>query len=395
MRRGRRRRFRGTKEGDGMYYLDHAATTPVHPEVAEAMRPFLAEQFGNPSSLHRYGRTVREAVDEARETIAAHLGCRPGELVFTSGGTEADNLALFGVAWAARERGKGNHIVTSAVEHHAVLATCAFLEKLGFRVTYVPVDRYGEVDMGALEAALDDETVLISIMMGNNEVGTRQPIEAIGALARERGIWFHTDAVQAVAAEAVDLRALPVDLLTVSAHKINGPKGVGALYVAKDVPLTPLLHGGFQERRRRGGTENVPGIVGFAAAVRLLRRTLDQRVAAYRRLRETMVEELARRLGRERFVINGHPERAYPNILNVSFPGVDSETLLIRLDMAGVAASSGSACTAGSMQPSHVLRAMGLEERLVRSAVRFSFGYGTTEEDVVAAARIVAEAVPG
>lgn len=376
-----------------MIYLDHAATTPVHPEVAEAMAPFLGEKFGNPSSLHRFGRMVRQAVDEAREAIAESLGVHPGELIFTSGGTEADNLALFGAAWAARERGKGNHVVTSAVEHHAVLETCAFLEKLGFRVTYVPVNRHGEVDLDALAAALTDDTVLVSVMMGNNEVGTRQPIETIGALARERGVWFHTDAVQAMTLEPIDCRVLPVDLLSISAHKLNGPKGIGALYAAKEVPLEPLLHGGFQERRRRGGTENVAGIVGFQAAVRLLRRTLPERTAEYRRLRETMLRELTDRLGRERIVVNGHPERVYPHILNVSFPGVDNETLLIRLDMAGVAASSGSACTAGSLQPSHVLRAMGLEETLVRSAVRFSFGYGTTQEDVMEAARIVADAV--
>ncbi len=381
------------KEGYGMIYLDHAATTPVHPEVAEAMRPYLGEKFGNPSSLHYYGRIVREAVDEARETIAESLGVHPGDIVFTSGGTEADNLALFGAAWAARERGRGHHIVTSTIEHHAVLETCAFLEKWGFRVTYVPVDRYGVVDLDALEAALTDDTVLVSIMMGNNEVGTRQPIETIGKMAKERGIWFHTDAVQAMTLETIDCRALPVDMLTISAHKINGPKGIGALYVARDVPLEPLVHGGFQERRRRGGTENVPGIVGFQAAVKLLRRTLPQRVTAYQRLRETMLKELAKQLGDQPMVVNGHPERGYPHILNVSFPGVDREALLIRLDMAGVAASSGSACTAGSLQPSHVLQAMGLEETVVRSAVRFSFGYGTTEEDVVTAARIVADAV--
>jgi len=235
--------------------------------------------------------------------------------------------------------------------------------------------------------------VLVSVMMGNNEVGTRQPIETIGALVKERGAWFHTDAVQAMTLEAIDCRSLPVDLLSISAHKINGPKGVGALYVAKGVPLEPLLHGGMQERRRRGGTENVPGIVGFQAAVKLLRRTLPQREEKYRQLRETMLRELTRRLGTERFVVNGHPERGYPHILNISFPGVDSETLLIRLDMAGVAASSGSACTAGAMRPSHVLRAMGLDETLVRSAVRFSFGYETTEDEVVTAARIVADAV--
>ncbi|MFO7262987.1 MAG: cysteine desulfurase family protein [Bacillota bacterium] len=376
-----------------MIYLDHAATTPVHPEVAEAMRPLLLEKYGNPSSLHRYGREARAAVDEARETIAESLGAEPGEIVFTSGGTEADNLALVGVAWAARERGKGNHIVTSTIEHPAVLETCAFLEKIGFRITYVPVNRYGELDIDALAAALTDDTVLVSVMMGNNEVGTRQPIETIGALVKERGAWFHTDAVQAMTLEAIDCRSLPVDLLSISAHKINGPKGVGALYVAKGVPLEPLLHGGMQERRRRGGTENVPGIVGFQAAVKLLRRTLPQREEKYRQLRETMLRELTRRLGTERFVVNGHPERGYPHILNISFPGVDSETLLIRLDMAGVAASSGSACTAGAMRPSHVLRAMGLDETLVRSAVRFSFGYETTEDEVVTAARIVADAV--
>ncbi|OJF17885.1 MAG: cysteine desulfurase NifS [Bacillaceae bacterium G1] len=381
------------KEGNGMIYLDHAATTPVHPEVAEAMRPLLLEKYGNPSSLHRYGREARAAVDEARETIAESLGAEPGEIVFTSGGTEADNLALVGVAWAARERGKGNHIVTSTIEHPAVLETCAFLEKIGFRITYVPVNRYGELDIDALAAALTDDTVLVSVMMGNNEVGTRQPIETIGALVKERGAWFHTDAVQAMTLEAIDCRSLPVDLLSISAHKINGPKGVGALYVAKGVPLEPLLHGGMQERRRRGGTENVPGIVGFQAAVKLLRRTLPQREEKYRQLRETMLRELTRRLGTERFVVNGHPERGYPHILNISFPGVDSETLLIRLDMAGVAASSGSACTAGAMRPSHVLRAMGLDETLVRSAVRFSFGYETTEDEVVTAARIVADAV--
>src|SRR5690606_28626589 len=263
---------------------------------------------------------------------AESLGAEPGEIVFTSGGTEADNLALVGVAWAARERGKGNHIVTSTIEHPAVLETCAFLEKIGFRITYVPVNRYGELDIDALAAALTDDTVLVSVMMGNNEVGTRQPIETIGALVKERGAWFHTDAVQAMTLEAIDCRSLPVDLLSISAHKINGPKGVGALYVAKGVPLEPLLHGGMQERRRRGGTENVPGIVGFQAAVKLLRRTLPQREEKYRQLRETMLRELTRRLGTERFVVNGHPERGYPHILNISFPGVDSETLLIRLD---------------------------------------------------------------
>ncbi len=376
-----------------MIYLDHAATTPVHPAVAEAMRPYLEERFGNPSSLHRFGRVVRQAIDEAREAIANSLQVSAAELIFTSGGTEADNLAVFGTAWAARERGMGNHVVTSAIEHHAVLDTCAFLEKMGFRVTYLPVNRHGEVDLDALEAALTDDTVLVSVMLGNNEVGTRQPIETMGSLARERGVFFHTDAVQAMSLESIDCRTLPVDLLSISAHKINGPKGVGALYVSKRVPVEPLLHGGSQERRRRGGTENVAGIIGFQEAVKLCRQSMQERAELYRRLRETMIRELVGRLGSDRVIVNGHPERSYPHILNVSFPGVDSETLLIRLDLEGIAASSGSACTAGSLRASHVLMAMGLEEELIRSAVRFSFGYGTTEEEVVQAAEIVAGVV--
>lgn len=376
-----------------MIYLDHAATTPVHPAVAEAMRPYLEDKFGNPSSLHRVGRIVRQAIDEAREVIASCLHADSSELIFTSGGTEADNLAVFGTAWAARERGMGNHVVTSSIEHHAVLDTCEFLEKMGFRVTYLPVNRHGEVDLDALEAALTDQTVLVSVMLGNNEVGTRQPIETIGSLVRERGAFFHTDAVQAMALESLDCRTLPVDLITISAHKINGPKGVGALYVSRRVPIEPLLHGGSQERRRRGGTENVAGIVGFKEAVMLSRQSMKERFEHYQGLRQTMIREFVERLGSERVVINGHPERVYPHILNVSFPGVDSETLLIRLDLEGVAASSGSACTAGSLQASHVLVAMGLEEDLIRSAVRFSFGHDTTEEEVVQAAKIVADIV--
>ncbi|WP_054949102.1 cysteine desulfurase family protein [Numidum massiliense] len=363
-------------------YLDHAATTPLHPAVREAMLPYLDERFGNPSSIHRYGRQIRAAIDKARDQVATSLNCDSRTIVFTSGGTEADNTALIGAALALRARGK--HIVTTAIEHQAVLDTCRFLEEIGYRVTYIPVDGTGMVHVEEVAAHLTDETVLVSVMYGNNEVGTVQPIAELGALAREKGVLFHTDAVQAFGSIPLDLQRLPVDLLTVAAHKINGPKGVGALYVAPKVHLAPLQFGGSQERQRRAGTENVPGIVGFGEAAAIAAAQVEEKRLHCAALRRTMLavwEENGIDV-----VINGHPTAHLPHILNISFRGVDTEAMLMNLDLAGIACSSGSACTAGSLQPSHVLQAMQLSDEVIASAIRISFGRGNTVEDVTRAA---------
>lgn len=372
-----------------MIYLDHAATTPIHPEVVEAMLPYLREHFGNPSSIHAYGQKARLALSGARDTIAARLNCPAGQLIFTSGGTESDNLALFGVASSARGQAC-RHIVTSAVEHHAVLHACRQLERLGFEVTELPVDETGRIDPEQLEAVLRPDTLMISLMFGNNEVGTLQPIEEVGQIARAKGVPLHVDAVQALGAEPLSLAALPVDLASFSAHKINGPKGVGALYVSKGVPLTPGLFGGSQERNKRAGTENVAGIVGFAKAVDIAVGETQTKRDGLRRLRARMIARFGELLGPERFVVNGHPTEHLPHILNVSFPGVDTETMLMNLDLAGIAAASGSACSSGSLEPSHVLKAMGLPGPILGSAVRFSFGFGTTEKEIDTAAQAVA-----
>ena len=363
-------------------YLDHAATTPVHPDVREAMLPFLGSEFGNPSSIHRFGRDVRAAIDEARDAVATGLNTEAKRIVFTSGGTEADNLAVIGAAVANRD--KGQHVITTAVEHHAVLEACHYLEEIGFNLTYVPVDETGLVHVQTIQEAITDETTLISVMFGNNEVGTVQPIAEIGRLAREHGIIFHTDAVQAFGVVPIDVSALPVDLLSVSAHKINGPKGVGALYVRQDVPFTPRLFGGSQERKRRPGTENVPGIVGFGKAVEIVQNELGDKGKTLFKLRQAMVD-VWEASGIE-FVINGNTHACLPHILNVSFIGVDTESMLMNLDLEGVACSSGSACTAGSLEVSHVLKAMQLPEDVTASAVRFSFGLGNPVEEVQSAA---------
>lgn len=363
-------------------YLDHAATTPVHPDVREAMLPFLGSEFGNPSSIHRFGRDVRAAIDKARDAVATGLNTEAKRIVFTSGGTEADNLAVIGAAVANRD--KGQHVITTAVEHHAVLEACHYLEEIGFNLTYVPVDETGLVHVQTIQEAITDETTLISVMFGNNEVGTVQPIAEIGRLAREHGIILHTDAVQAFGVVPIDVSALPVDLLSVSAHKINGPKGVGALYVRQDVPFTPRLFGGSQERKRRPGTENVPGIVGFGKAVEIVQNELGDKGKTLFKLRQAMVD-VWEASGIE-FVINGNTHACLPHILNVSFIGVDTESMLMNLDLEGVACSSGSACTAGSLEVSHVLKAMQLPEDVTASAVRFSFGLGNTVEEVQSAA---------
>ncbi len=372
-----------------LIYLDHAATTPLHPDVARAMQPYFGQEFGNPSSLHRFGRAARTAVENARDTVAAAIGADPGQVIFTSGGTEADNTALIGVALANQSRGR--HIITTQIEHHAVLHTCRHLERMGFEVTYLPVDRTGMVDPEAVRAAVRPDTILVSVMYGNNEVGTLQPIEEIGSFLRERQVYVHTDAVQAFGTVPLDVRRLPVDLMSLSAHKINGPKGVGALYCAADVKLAPHLYGGLQERKRRAGTENVAGIVGFAAAVSISQAEMGKRRSAYQEMRDAMLAEW-REQG-IRHVVNGHPQQYLPHILNVSFPGTDTETVLMNLDLAGIAAASGSACASGSLELSHVLTAMGLDDEVARSAIRFSFGITNSLDEVRTAARQTAEIV--
>ncbi|MFK7696578.1 cysteine desulfurase family protein [Paenibacillus sp. HJGM_3] len=354
-------------------YLDHAATTPVHPEVLEAMLPYFSRHYGNPSSLHAFGRETKIAISRARDEIAQLLGCSPAEWMFTGSGTESDNTALFGAAARYGREGK-RHMITTKVEHHAVLHACAQLEEQGYDVTYLPVDTTGRVRLEDVEAALQPDTFLISVMYGNNEVGTLQPIRDIGALARERGILFHVDAVQALGSIDLKLSELPVDLMSFSAHKLYGPKGVGGLYVSKAVTIAPYLFGGSQERKRRAGTENVPGIVGFAKAVQLAVAGRSEKVDALEQKREVFLTGLTEELGPEGFVINGHLEERLPHIVNLSFPGTDTDTMLMNLDLNGIAASSGSACTSGSLELSHVLQAMGLSDELTRSAIRFSFG---------------------
>lgn len=364
-------------------YFDHAATSPVHPQVVEAMIPYMTTYFGNPSSIHSFGRESRRALDEARETIAKTIGAKGNEIIFTSGGTEADNLALVGVAMANRD--KGRHIITTSVEHHAVLNTCKYLQKQGFDVTYLPVDEHGIISVEQLKSALRDDTIIVSVMFGNNETGVLQPIYDIGQLLRDHGAYFHTDAVQAYGLVPIDVRELGIDLLSVSSHKINGPKGVGFLYVREGVRLTPHIYGGEQERKRRAGTENVPGIVGLQKAAEIAQQTMAEKRALYEQFQKVMLTTFAQE--GIHYAINGHETCRLPHVLNVSFFGTNVEALLVNLDLAGIAASSGSACTAGSIDPSHVLVAMyGNESERIRSSVRFSFGYGNTLEQVERAA---------
>ncbi|SFJ09355.1 cysteine desulfurase [Paenibacillus sp. UNC496MF] len=369
-------------------YYDHAASSPMHPDAAAAMMDVYAGAGGNASSTHGFGREARAVLNRARDAISAGIGCAPTELVFTSGGTESDNLALIGAARAARKRGK-SHIITNAAEHHAVLHACEFLQREGFDLTVLPVDGQGLVAAADVERAMTDDTALVSVMYVNNETGTIQPIEDIGAIVRSRGAVFHVDAVQALGALPIDLRELPVDLMSFSAHKINGPQGVGALYVRKGTQLEPLLHGGSQERKRRPGTENAAGIAGFAAAFERCVKSAAERKPFLDKLRYTWLERMKTIAGEERVVVNGHPGLHAPHIVNLSFLGIGSETMLMNLDLAGIAASSGSACTAGALEPSHVLQAMGISEERRDSAVRFSFGLGNTMEELELAAKKV------
>lgn len=358
-------------------YLDHAATTPVHPRVVEAMAAYWTETFGNPSSVYSYGREARKALDDARERVAAILGARPEEIIFTGGGSEADNLAVKGTAMKLKERGK--HIITSQIEHHAVLDTAKWLEKHGFSVTYLPVDEAGMVSVEAVKQAIQEDTILISIMHANNEMGTIQPIEEIGKLARERKIIFHTDAVQTVGALPVDVTKLNVDLMTLSAHKLYGPKGVGALYVRKGTRLDPLIHGGGQERRLRAGTENLAGIIGLAKALEIAEAERDELLPRLTRLRDKLLNGLAEIPETK---VNGSRTCRLPNNVNVCFRYIEGESLLLNLDMKGICGSSGSACTSGSLDPSHVLLAMGLSHEIAHGSLRLTLGRGTTEEEI-------------
>jgi cysteine desulfurase len=371
-----------------LIYLDNAATTPILPSVRQAMEPYMQDVFGNPSSVHQAGRRAKAAIEKAREQVAKAIGAKATEIVFTSGGTESDNAALISMALSLQEKGK--HLVTTSIEHHAVLHTCAFLEQLGFEITYVDPNEQGIVTLAAIEQALRDDTILVSVMMVNNETGAIQPIAEIGALTAERGIAFHTDAVQAVGLLPVDVAALQVDLLSMSGHKLHAPKGVGALFVHGKTKWTPYLHGGNQERQRRAGTENVASIVGFGAAIELAAQDRESKLAHIRDLRDTMLGIFRSEL--DHVVLNS-PEDALPSILNVTFTGVSAESLLMNLDMMGIAASSGSACTSGSLQPSHVLMAMGLSEEHVKSAIRFSFSGHNTRDEVTEAANKIVQVV--
>lgn len=357
-------------------YLDHAATTPMRREVIEAMQPYLSQYFGNPSSLHHFGKEAATAISDAREKAAHMLGARPDEVVFVSGGTESDNLAVLGAAYANRDRGK--HIITTQIEHYAVLEPCRFLEREGWRVTYLPVDRSGMVDPEDVREAITDETVLISVMHANNEIGTIQPLKEIGAIAKERGVCFHTDAVQTFSHIPIRVDEVHADLLSFSGHKFYGPKGVGGLYVRKGTAIAPHLHGGYQEFRLRAGTENVAGIVGMAKAVQLATLEMDAQTAYVTALRDRLIKSF---LEIEGIRLNGHPIHRLPNNINITVELVDGEAMLINLDFKGIAVSTGSSCTAASKGPSHVLTAIGLSYEEARSALRITLGKDNTERE--------------
>ncbi|WP_445477867.1 cysteine desulfurase family protein [Lysinibacillus irui] len=371
-------------------YLDHAATSPMNGQVIEAMTTAMQHVFGNASSIHGAGREARKYLDDAREVLANSIGAHAGEIIFTSGGTEADNSAILGTVYARANEGK--HIITTQVEHHAVLHTCEKLEREGFDVTYLPVDQMGCVAVEDVQKALREDTILVTIMYGNNEVGTIQPIAEIGELLRNHQATFHTDAVQAYGLEAIDVDQLQVDLLSVSAHKINGPKGIGFLYQKTGTPLASYALGGAQEKKRRAGTENIPAIIGFAKAVQVANKLREEKRSLYNHFKQIMLDVFSQE--KLAFHVNGNEEQSLPHILNISFDGMEVESFLVNLDMAGICVSSGSACTAGSIDPSHVLVAMfgqGAEE--LRNSIRFSFGQDLTEKDIRSAAEKTAQIV--
>lgn len=366
-------------------YMDNAATTAVSPEVLQAMLPYFTDIYGNPSSIHSTGRDARRAVDAARKQVAAAIGAQPTEIYFTAGGSESDNWAIKGTAFA--KRAKGNHIITSQIEHHAVLHTCAWLEKQGFEVTYLPVDEFGRVRVEDVEKAITDKTILISIMAANNEIGTLQPITEIGKLAKSRGILFHTDAVQAMGAIPIDVNAMNIDMLSMSGHKFHGPKGIGVLYVRKGVHPDIFMHGGAQERGQRAGTENLAGIVGIGKAIELATQNLEANAARMGRLRDKLIDGILAEIPDVR--LNGHRTERLPNNVNVSIRYIEGEAMLLRLDLAGIAGSSGSACTSGSLDPSHVLLAIGLPHEIAHGSLRLSLGTDTTEEQVDEVLRVL------
>lgn len=359
-------------------YMDNAATTALRRDVLDAMMPYLTDIYGNPSSLHYFGQEAHKAVENARHQVASALNAEDNEIVFTGCGTEADNMALKGIA--EKYQSKGKHIITSSVEHHAILHTCEYLEKHGFEVTYLPVDEYGMVKAEQVRDAIRSDTILVSIMFANNEVGTIMPIKEIGAVCREKGVFFHTDAVQAVGHVAIDVKAMNIDLLSLSAHKLHGPKGVGALYIRKGIVVPPLLHGGAQERRKRAGTENVAGIVGLGKAIEIACSDIEGTSKRMCYLRDKLINGIEASIPEVK--LNGHRTERLPGNVNFSIKYIEGESILLMLDINGIAASSGSACTSGSLDPSHVLLAMGMPHETAHGSLRLTLGDDTTEDDI-------------
>ncbi len=366
------------EQNSQLIYLDNAATTKVNPKVVEAMLPYFTERFGNPSSVYGFAAANKEDITKARESIAKVLGVKTEEIYFTAGGSESDNWALKATAEAYESKGK--HIITTKIEHHAILHTCEYLESRGYEVTYLDVDEGGLVKMDELRAAIRPDTILISVMFANNEIGTMEPIAEIGKLAKERGILFHTDAVQAFGHVPINVDEMGIDMLSASGHKLNGPKGIGFLYIRKGVKIRSFVHGGGQERKRRAGTENVPGIIGIGAAAKLCAETMNERSAREKELRDHLIERVMAEIPYVR--LNGHREKRLPNNANFSFQFVEGESVLIKLDMAGICASSGSACTSGSLDPSHVLLAIGLPHEIAHGSLRLTLGDDTTMEQI-------------
>jgi cysteine desulfurase len=365
-------------ESQRTIYMDHAATTFVKPEVVEAMIPYFTQHFGNPSSLYKIARDSKKAIDRARMQTAKALGAEPDEIYFTSGGSESDNWAIKGVAFANRSR--GNHIITTRIEHHAVLHTCQFLQKEGFEITYLPVDKYGLVNPGDLERAITDKTILISIMYANNEIGTIEPIAELGSIAKKHKVYFHTDAVQVIGSIPIDVKAQDIDLLSLSAHKFYGPKGAGALYIRKGVRIENLIHGGGQERNRRAGTENIAGIVGLGKAIEMATADIPGHNAKILAMRDRLIRRVLEKIPHTR--LNGHPGKRLCGNVNISFEFIEGESMLLWLDDAGICASTGSACTSGSLEPSHVLLATGLPVEISHGSLRLTLGDANTEADV-------------
>ncbi len=359
-------------------YMDNAATTKIKKEVLDVMIPCLENEYGNPSSIYKIARSAKRLLDESREKVAKAIGAKTNEIYFTSGGTESDNWAIKGIADA--HKAKGNHIITTKMEHHAVLHPCEYLEKRGFEVTYLDVDEYGVVKLDELKKAIKKETILISIIFANNEVGTIQPIKEIGEIAKEHKVLFHTDAVQAIGHVEIDVEELNIDLLSMTGHKLYGPKGTGALFIKRGIKITPLVHGGAQEKKRRAGTENIPSIVGFAKAVELATANIEEDSKKLMKLRDKLMNEIEKNI--DHIKLNGHPEKRLPGNVNYSFEYIEGESLLLSLDMLGISASSGSACTSGSLDPSHVLLCMGLPHEIAHGSLRLSLGDFNSEDEI-------------